>query len=111
MDYGNVVLIGHSNGGDMSALYPQIYPDSLSKIITLDNRRMLLPRTSKPKIYSLRSSDQPADEGVLPSEQEAKKYDIQVVKFENITHNQMNNEANEDQRKLLLEYILKYMNE
>ncbi|REC63727.1 alpha/beta hydrolase [Chryseobacterium pennae] len=48
-------------------------PDLDYKIIAMDNRRMLLPRTSIPKIYSLRSNDYPADEGVLPTEEEQKK--------------------------------------
>ena len=70
LDFGNITLIGHSNGADMTALFPQKYPNVVQKIITLDNRRMALPRTFNPKVYSLRSSDQPADAGVLPTEEE-----------------------------------------
>src|SRR6478609_2133420 len=36
----SVTLIGHSNGGDVSMLYASRYPKKLSKVISLDNRRI-----------------------------------------------------------------------
>jgi len=42
---------------------------------------MSLPKTKKIKVYSIRSSDQPADDGVLPSEKELKMYDIKIIKL------------------------------
>lgn len=74
LDFKHITLIGHSNGGDMTALFPQKYPNIVKKIITLDNRRMTLPKSKWVKVYSLRSSDQPADDGVLPTEKQMKKY-------------------------------------
>lgn len=65
LDFKRLILVGHSNGGDMTVLFAHTYPNLVGKIISLDNRRVELPRTSHPKVYSLRSSDQPADEGVL----------------------------------------------
>lgn len=76
LDYDHVTLIGHSNGGDMVALFPEEHPGIVDKIITLDNRRVALPGTKNPKVYSLRSNDQPADEGVLPTIRERKKYGV-----------------------------------
>ncbi|MBL0144396.1 MAG: alpha/beta hydrolase [Chitinophagaceae bacterium] len=72
LDYNHVTLIGYSNGGDMSMLFAQKYPNLLYKIISLDNRRFDFPRASTPKVYSLRSSDQVADEGVIPTLEEQK---------------------------------------
>ena len=69
LDFKHITLMGHSNGADMTALFAQKYSGIAYKIITLDNRRMALPRTKDVKVYSLRSSDQKADEGVLPSEE------------------------------------------
>jgi predicted esterase len=80
LDFKHITLIGHSNGADMTALFPQKYPGIIDKIITLDNRRMALPKTSYPKIYSLRSSDQPADQGVLPTDEEQRKSGITIIK-------------------------------
>ena len=53
LDFKHIALIGHSNGGDMTALFPQKYPNTIEKIITLDNRRMEFPKTQKIKVYSL----------------------------------------------------------
>ena len=110
-DFKHITLIGHSNGGDMSALFPQKYPGIIDKIITLDNRRMLLPRTNNPKVYSLRSSDQPADEGVLPTAEEQKKYRMTIIKLPNTIHNNMDNKANEEQRKEIKNYIGTFLSE
>ncbi len=104
-----ITLIGHSNGGDMTALFPQKYPNIVDKIVTLDNRRMALPRTKHPKIFSLRSSDQPADEGVLPTEKEIKKFRITIIKSHSITHNEMDDSGSNAQRKEIQSYILKFL--
>lgn len=111
LDFKHMTLIGHSNGGDMTALFPQKYPNIVEKIITLDNRRMAFPKSKKVKVYSLRSSDQPADEGVLPTEKETKKYKMKIVKLANTTHNEMDDDANNEQRKEIQEYIVTFIND
>ena len=107
----NIILIGHSNGGDMSALFPQKYPGIIHKVITLDNRRMALPRTRKQKVYSLRSSDQPADEGVLPTEAEAKKCNIKILKLAATIHNDMDDGGTEAQQAEINGYIKQFLTE
>ena len=111
LDFKHITLIGHSNGADMTALFPQKYPGIIDKIITLDNRRMALPKTSYPKIYSLRSSDQPADQGVLPTDEEQQKYRITIIKLLNTIHNNMNNSANNKQREEITNYVLAFLNQ
>ena len=109
LDYKHITLIGHSNGGDMTALFPQKYPNVVEKIITLDNRRMALPKTKKVKVYSLRSSDQLADDGVLPTEKEIKKFKIKIIKLANTTHNEMDDNADDEQRKEIQSEILTFL--
>lgn len=109
LDFTTITLIGHSNGGDMTALFPQKYPGIVSRIISMDNRRMALPRTKNPKVYSLRSSDQSADEGVLPTAEEQEKFDIQIIKLPNTIHNDMDNRGNAEQKKEIMEYILRFL--
>lgn len=111
LDFKHITLVGHSNGGDMTALFPQKYPNIVKKIITLDNRRMALAKSKKVKVYSLRSSDQPADEGVLPTEKETKKYKMKIVKLAYITHNEMDDNASDEQRKEIQKYILMFIND
>ena len=109
--FNHISLIGHSNGGDMTALFPEKYPNIVEKIITLDNRRKALPKSKEVKVYSLRSSDQPADEGVIPTVKETKKYKMKIVKLANTTHNEMDNNANDEQRREIQEYILTFIND
>ena len=110
LNYDHVTLIGHSNGADMVALFPEKYPNMVDKIITLDNRRMALPRTEKgPQVYSLRSSDQPADDGVLPSIEEQKKYGITIIKLPNTIHDKMDDYADTAQRKEINDYIIQFL--
>lgn len=111
LDFDQVTLIGHSNGGDMTALFPQKYPGLVHKIITLDNRRMALPRTMSPRVYSLRSSDQPADTGVLPEEAEQKKYGMTIITLPDTKHNDMDDNANPVQRKEITDYLRRFMKE
>jgi predicted esterase len=111
LDYKHLILIGHSSGGDMSMLFGSKYPDLVDKIISLDNRRVAFPRTKHPRIYSLRSSDQPADEGVLPTPEEQTEYSMKIIKLNHTIHNDMNNNATEEQRKEINNYILDFLND
>ncbi len=106
--YNKLVVIGHSNGGDMAALFTQQYPTLVHKIITMDNRRMALPRTSAPQVFTLRSNDYPADDGVLPTDEDAKKYKM-TVQFTNINHSNMDDDATTAERSYITEKILAYL--
>ncbi|ROH99648.1 alpha/beta hydrolase family protein [Chryseobacterium daecheongense] len=110
LDYGHLTLIGHSNGGDMTALFATKYPDQVYKIITLDHRRMYLPKTSVPKIYTLRSNDYPADEGVLPNLNEQTKYNI-IVQPTQINHGKMDDKGSFEEKKKLNFYIWTFLKE
>ncbi len=99
------IIMGHSNGGDMSALFATLHPDDCYQLITLDNRRMTLPLSSKVKVATIRSSDQPADEGVLPSDEERRKFGVLVLKAESVIHNHMSDAGNPEERKEMLELL------
>jgi len=107
LDFEHITLIGHSNGGDMTALFAQKYPGRVYRIITLDNRRMALPLQTH--VFSIRSSDQPADEGVLPSPENLSKFKITVVKLSSTKHNEMDDDANAMQRKEINSYLINFM--
>lgn len=108
LKYDSLCLIGHSNGGDMAMLFGHRYPHAAAKIISLDNRRMPLPLIGKPKIYSVRSNDQPADEGVLPSKANRAIYSI-VVKNSTINHSNMDDDATPAERKWITKKLLKFL--
>jgi hypothetical protein len=99
------------NGADMAALFPQKCQNVVDKIITLDNRGMALPKMKNFKVYSLWSSGQPADEGVLPTKKDRKVFRIKIVKLENTTLDKMDESANGDQREEIQDYVSTFLNE
>ena len=111
LNYQKVTIAGQSNGGDMSVLFVDQHPDLVWKLITLDQRRYPFPNFSKPKIYSLRSSDQLADEGVLPTLEEQRKLGMTIIKLQNTIHNDLDKSGTVDQKKEILTYFLKFLNE
>jgi predicted dienelactone hydrolase len=58
-----IILIGHSNGGDISMLFAKKHPQLVSSIISLDSLRVAFPKNSHIKILTLRANDTKADEG------------------------------------------------
>ena len=109
LDFNQIILIGHSMGGDISVTFTKKHPELVYKLITLDHRRVTLPRVSTPRIYSLRSSDQIADEGVLPSKEEQAKLGIVIVKLSNTIHNDMNDNATPVQKREMISWILSFL--
>jgi predicted dienelactone hydrolase len=87
--WAKVVLVGHSNGGDISAWFARAQPHQVAALITLDHRRYPLPRTLTPRTLTIRSSDQRADPGVLPAAAELVASGTCVVPIAGSLHNDM----------------------
>lgn len=85
----SVLLVGHSLGGDSSALFASEYPGRVSALITLDNRRIALPRSAAVGVLSIRAGDTVADPGVLPAEDELKTSGICLVTLAKARHDEM----------------------
>lgn len=88
-DFDSLVLVGHSNGGDISAWIANEKKIYIKTVITLDNRRVPLPRDKKIGVLSIRGSDFPADEGVLPTVNQQAIYQGCIVQIPNSRHNDM----------------------
>lgn len=88
-NFNDLLLIGHSNGGDISSWLANEGKDYIDTVITLDHRRVPLPRNKGIGVLSIRGSDYPADDGVLPSPQEAQAYSLCVKKIPESQHNDM----------------------
>ena len=89
-DYDHLTLVGHSNGGDISMYFAKQHPEQVSKVITLDNLRVPFVLSDKLKILSFCSKDPnfTTDPSVLPTPQEARQDDIDIVKT-NAQHTDM----------------------
>lgn len=107
--WDELIMIGHSNGGDMTMLTATEYPELIKKAISLDHRRMIMPRTEKPLLYTLRGCDYEADEGVLPTEQEQKRYRMTVVRLKGVKHSDMGEKGTDGQHDLINRYIYEFV--
>lgn len=104
MPTSNALVLGHSNGGDMTMLFATDHPDRVQTALSLDNRRMPLPRTARPRVCSLRSTDQPADPGVLPTPEEQAAHDMTILSVP-VKHNDMWDGADTAQKQAMLNAI------
>jgi len=109
LDWDNVSLVGHSNGGDMAMLFAKEYSQYIKKAISLDHRRVPIPLTFTPKLYSLRGCDYDEDEGVLPSAENQKKYNITIIKLDDIKHSDMDNKGTPEQLARIHEYLIRFL--
>lgn len=88
-DFDALLLVGHSNGGDISSWLGNESKTYVKSVITLDHRRVPLPRTNKINILSIRASDFPADKGVLLTEAEQITFRSCIVTIPDSRHNDM----------------------
>jgi pimeloyl-ACP methyl ester carboxylesterase len=66
-DWQHLLLVGHSLGGDSSAQFAADNANRVSSLISLDSRRVALPRSAGIHVLTIRASDTTADPGVLPT--------------------------------------------
>jgi pimeloyl-ACP methyl ester carboxylesterase len=99
---GPVLVVGHSHGGDIAMLYATTHPRELAAVFTLDNRRMPMPRTRQPRICSARSSDMPADPGVIPDVAVQSRMGMLIVPLTAMRHDDMFDGASPAQQKDML---------
>lgn len=88
-DWQHLLLVGHSLGGDGSAQFAADNANRVSSLISLDSRRVALPRSAGIHVLTIRASDTTADPRVLPNEEERKRYGSCVVRIEGSRHNDM----------------------
>jgi pimeloyl-ACP methyl ester carboxylesterase len=89
-DYRHLVMVGHSNGGDISMYFAKRYSHLIKKVVTLDNLRVPFITDGKFKILSFRSKDPvfKPDPGVIPDDDVCAKAGITVVRTE-FQHNEL----------------------
>lgn len=102
---GQLLLVGHSHGGDISMLHASLRPDEVRAVFSLDNRRMALPRTGRPRICTARSSDHPADPGVLPTAQEQARHRMVIVPLAGQRHDDMWDGATDAQKAAMVSVL------
>jgi beta-lactamase class A len=108
--FNALVLIGHSNGGDMSLLFAKNHPKWVSHVITLDHRRFPIPPNTWPKVLSFRASDFEADPGVLPTAEAQEMYGIRIVDLgENAKHGDLCDSGSDELKQRVLKEITRFL--
>ena len=102
------LVIGHSNGGDMTMLFASEHPEQVAIAVSLDNRRMPLPRSRHPKVCSLRSSDHVADADVLPSPVTQAALGMLIIAVP-VKHNDMSDGATAEQKATMLKAVSDFL--
>lgn len=109
-DWPHLVLVGHSNGGDISALALHESPTLASTLVTLDNRRYPLPRNHSINVLSVRGSDFEADTGVLPTGQ-VRNAGTCITAIAGSRHNDMNDHGPTELQSKISMLILRFLKE
>lgn len=110
IDTKKVILIGHSNGGDISMLFANNYPHQVSEIVSLDSLRMPFPKNMHFQILSLRANDTQADEGVLPDKKDQHFFKIQIIPLKDAKHIDLCDRGTATIKKEVTTYIVDFLN-
>ncbi|HLP08693.1 MAG TPA: hypothetical protein VK178_11045 [Opitutaceae bacterium] len=109
LDTARPVLIGHSNGGDIACLFATSHPAALECLITLDHRRMPLPRIAGLRCLSIRAAEFEADPGVLPIPEEANTRDISIVLLTGTKHMDLTDRGPASTRQAVVELVTRFV--
>ncbi|GAL03128.1 Bll5160 protein [Photobacterium aphoticum] len=108
-DFDNVVLVGHSNGGDISTWAANSGKEYISTLITLDHKRVSLPRTKSIHVLSINSPEYPTKEGVLYNSDEQKQYGSEVHLIEGSKHMDFSDFGTEEVHKKTNQIIEQFL--
>jgi hypothetical protein len=109
LDFTHLLLVGHSNGGDLSIVFAKSHPELLSAIVTLDNRRVPIPLSRSLSVLSLRSSDMPPVPGVVPGAKERAEYPIKIVQLANAKHDEMDDAGSDATKRNIVNAVQSFV--
>lgn len=99
-----VILIGHSNGGDMSMMFTEQHPELVSKVISLDSLRYPFPTKDHVPIFSIRANDTQADKGVLPES------GASLIILKDTKHIDLCDRGSKETKEKIVDFITKFLN-
>ena len=104
LNFSKIILIGHSNGGDISMMFATLYPEMVSKVISLDNRSYPFSRNTKIPILRFGASDDKPDPGVVS------KSDVKIIYVNNAKHMDLCDRGGSRINKEIFKAILRFLN-
>ena len=103
------ILIGHSNGGDISCLFAALHPAEIACLITLDHRRMPLPRLPSLRCLSIRAAEFDADHDVLPTPERTNAAGISIVRLSGTKHMDLTDQGPESTKEAVVELVTAFV--
>jgi hypothetical protein len=107
-DDAKVTVMGHSNGGDISAYMAQTDSIIVDEFISLDHLRVHTPVKRSLRVLSLRAADKNPDPGVLPDEPYPSNF--QVLKLIQTNHSDLSDGNTVEQQKEILTPVIEFLN-
>jgi pimeloyl-ACP methyl ester carboxylesterase len=98
-----VVLIGHSNGGDMSMMFASKYKQSVAKVVSLDSLRYPFP--AGVPVLHFAAEDTKADEGAVPAQ------GVRTVKISGAKHMDFYDPGNSRVKQETVKEIIQFLAE
>ncbi len=94
------ILGGHSNGGDISKYFANLYADKVSHLIICDGRRCPISPDANLKMLMFEANDTSTDAGVIPDEgtqENPKRINLEwvIVKPKNALHQSYDDDGQE----------------
>lgn len=108
-DFDNLVLVGHSNGGDISSWLANEQTGYVGKVITLDHRRVTLPKDPRIQVLSLRATEYPTKASVLMTVDEQREYGSCVVELPNSMHMDFSDYGRPEMKQRAVEMVTRFL--
>jgi len=108
-DFKQLTLIGHSNGGDISTWLTNKNSSYIKQLITLDHKRVTLPKNKKVKVLSITSPEYPIKKGVLLTNSERKDYGVCVIDIPNSKHMDLTDYGTPIVKEKVIQIVKKFL--
>lgn len=109
LDATRPILIGHSNGGDIACLFATSHPTVLECLITLDHRRVPLPRIAGLRCLSIRAAEFEADPGVLPTPEQTNAPGVFIVRLAGTKHMDLTDRGPASTKQAVVELVTRFV--
>jgi len=104
-DFDHLILIGHSNGGDISTWLTKENKSYIAQLITFDHKRVTLPKVKGLKVLSIRSPQYPTKEGVLLTKNDQKEFGICIIEIPGSKHMDLTDYGREEVKQEVADIV------
>lgn len=103
LNVDEIILIGHSHGGDISMMFADTYPAMTSKVISLDSLRYPFPIGEDIPILRFGATDTHPDDGVVPTK------GVEIIFVKDAKHSDLCDRGSEFLRTEILKSIVQFL--